>query len=198
MVQRRAARWVTGRYHNTSSVSDMLRSLDWRSLEQRRVDSRLTILYKIRNHLVAIDENSYLQRGTGRREYTRTTHAFLSFPGQSYNGTSFQVKSAWQRHSIPSRPKSRRSSTLDSIRPKHFFYLFAFLLLYFLLSFQYPTTLTHLFLYFYYHFPSRTPLVIILKLRAYQYTGKKQKQKRNCILIVCNMYMQAPTFKPVN
>ena len=64
MVQRRAARWVTGRYHNTSSVSDMLRSLDWRSLEQRRVDSRLTILYKIQNHLVAIDENSYLQRGT--------------------------------------------------------------------------------------------------------------------------------------
>ena len=69
MVQRRAARWVTGRYHNTSSVSDMLRGLDWRSLEQRRVDSRLTILYKIRNHLVAIDENLYLQRGTGRREY---------------------------------------------------------------------------------------------------------------------------------
>ena len=25
MVQRRAARWMTGRYHNTSSVSDMLR-----------------------------------------------------------------------------------------------------------------------------------------------------------------------------
>ena len=69
MVQRRAARWVTGRYHNTPSVCDMLRSLDWRSLEQRRVDSRLTIFYKIRNHLVAIDKNSYLQRGTGRREY---------------------------------------------------------------------------------------------------------------------------------
>ena len=33
MVQRRAERWVTGMYHNTSSVSDMLRSLDWRSLE---------------------------------------------------------------------------------------------------------------------------------------------------------------------
>ena len=51
-----------------SSVSDMLRSLDLRSLEQRRVDSRLTTLYKIRNHLVAIDEDRYLQRGTGRRE----------------------------------------------------------------------------------------------------------------------------------
>ena len=28
MVQRRAARWVTGIYHNTSSVTDMLHSLD--------------------------------------------------------------------------------------------------------------------------------------------------------------------------
>ena len=69
MVQRRAARWVTGRYHNTSSVSDMLRSLDWQSLEQRRVDSRLSMLFKIRHHLVAIDEESCLKRGTGRREH---------------------------------------------------------------------------------------------------------------------------------
>ena len=181
MVQRRAARWVTGRYHNTSSVSDMLRSLDWRSLEQRRVDSRLTILYKIRNHLVAIDENFYLQRGTGRREYqyrqlrADKDYTRFSFPGQSYSGTSFQVKSAWQSRSIPSRPKSRRSSTLDSIRPKHFFYLFAFLLLYFLLPFQFPTTLTHLFLYFYYHFPSRTPLVIILTIEGIPVYWQKQK-----------------------
>ncbi|MCG7878229.1 MAG: reverse transcriptase family protein [Candidatus Thiodiazotropha endolucinida] len=69
MVQRRAARWVTGRYHNTSHVTDMLHSLDWRTLEQRRVDSRLCMLYKIRNRLVAIEEEDYLQRGTGRREH---------------------------------------------------------------------------------------------------------------------------------
>ena len=68
-VQRRAARWVTGRYHTTHSVSNMLRSLDWKSLEQRRVDSKHTTLYKIRNRLVAIDEARYLQRGTGRREH---------------------------------------------------------------------------------------------------------------------------------
>ena len=47
MVQRRAARWVTGRHNNTSSVSDMLLSHGWRSLEQHRVDARLTMLYKI-------------------------------------------------------------------------------------------------------------------------------------------------------
>ena len=57
---------MTGRYHNTSSVSDML---DWRSLEQRRVDSRLSMLYKIRHHLVAIDEEFCLKRGAGRREH---------------------------------------------------------------------------------------------------------------------------------
>ena len=46
MVQRRAASWLTGRYHNTSSVSDRLRGLDWRSLEQWRVDSRLSMRFK--------------------------------------------------------------------------------------------------------------------------------------------------------
>ena len=53
-VQRRAARWVTGRYHNKSSVSDMIHYLGWRGLEQRRVDSRLCMLYKIRYDLVDI------------------------------------------------------------------------------------------------------------------------------------------------
>ena len=99
MVQRRAARWVTGRYHNTSSVSDMLRGLDWRSLEQRRVDSRLTILYKIRNHLVAIDENLYLQRGSGRREYQyRQLRA-----DEDYTSFSFFPRTVIQWNQLPSQ-----------------------------------------------------------------------------------------------
>ena len=69
MVQRQAARWVTGRYHNTSNVTDRLQSLDWRTREQRRVDSRHCMLYKIRNHLVAVEEEHYVQRGTGRRSH---------------------------------------------------------------------------------------------------------------------------------
>ena len=140
-----------------------------------------TILYKIRNHLVAIDKNFYLQRGTGRREYqyhqlrADTVYTcYPSSPGQSYSGTSFPVIFAWQSRSIPSRPRSRRSSTLDSIIPKQFFYLFVFLLLYFLLSFQFPTTLTHLFPYLYFHFPSRTPLVIILIIEGIPVYWQKQ------------------------
>ena len=56
VVEKRAARWVTRRYHNTSSVTDMLHSLHWRTVEQGRVDARLCMLYKICNHLVAIEE----------------------------------------------------------------------------------------------------------------------------------------------
>ena len=41
MVQRRAARYVTNRYHNTSSVSSMIEQLEWTTLEERRKHSRL-------------------------------------------------------------------------------------------------------------------------------------------------------------
>jgi hypothetical protein len=48
-VQRRAARFVCNRYHNTSSVSRMLDILGWQSLEERRKHARLSMLYKIDN-----------------------------------------------------------------------------------------------------------------------------------------------------
>ena len=50
-VQRRAARWVTRDYRYTSSVSAMLQDLN---LDQRRIDSRLVLLYKVTYDLVAI------------------------------------------------------------------------------------------------------------------------------------------------
>ena len=46
-VQRRAARWVTNDYSSYSSVTDMLSNLGWRSLENRRTDTRLAMFYKI-------------------------------------------------------------------------------------------------------------------------------------------------------
>jgi hypothetical protein len=55
MVQRRAARYVKNRYHNTSSVTEMLHQLQWTSLEARRRQARLVLLYKISNNLVKID-----------------------------------------------------------------------------------------------------------------------------------------------
>ena len=58
-VQRRAARWVTGRFHNTSSVTEMLNDLGRRDLAQRRVVGRLCMMYKITHGLVDISIGAY-------------------------------------------------------------------------------------------------------------------------------------------
>ena len=60
MVQRRAARYVTNRHRNMSSVSNMLQILNWRSLEDRRKDARMCMMYKIDREMVAISKESRL------------------------------------------------------------------------------------------------------------------------------------------
>ena len=71
MVQRRAARYTLNRYHNTSSVSEMLNQLGWTPLSVRREIQRLAMMYKIRNGLVAIDADKYL---TPVKRATRHAH----------------------------------------------------------------------------------------------------------------------------
>ena len=63
-VQRRAARWATRDYRYTSSVTAMLKDLNWRPLDQRRIDSRLVMMYKVTYDLVAIPASDYLVRNT--------------------------------------------------------------------------------------------------------------------------------------
>ena len=64
ILERRAANWVTCDYRYTSSVSAMLRDLNWRTLDQRRIDRRLVLLYKVTYDLVAIPASDYLIRNT--------------------------------------------------------------------------------------------------------------------------------------
>jgi hypothetical protein len=47
MVQRRTARYACNQYHNTSSITDMLQTLTWPTLQQRRLKTKLIMLYKI-------------------------------------------------------------------------------------------------------------------------------------------------------
>jgi hypothetical protein len=63
-VQRRAARYTTGRFHNTSSVTSMLDHLEWNSLETRRSIVKVTILYKITHNLIAINPDFYISSQT--------------------------------------------------------------------------------------------------------------------------------------
>jgi hypothetical protein len=60
MVQRRAARYLTNRQRNTSSVGDMLQHLEWRSLEDRRKDARLVMMYKISHDKAAVSKSDRL------------------------------------------------------------------------------------------------------------------------------------------
>lgn len=64
MVQRRAARFVTGRYHNKSSVSNMINDLNWKSLQSRRRDARLLMFFKMEHSLVDINFKHQLQSQT--------------------------------------------------------------------------------------------------------------------------------------
>ena len=61
MVQRRAARWTTNNFSCQASVIDMLNTLGWRSLKNRRSDARLCLFYKIIHGLVAVPLPPYVQ-----------------------------------------------------------------------------------------------------------------------------------------
>ena len=56
MIQHRVARWTSNNYSPYASLTEMLQSLGWRSLEQRSSDS---LFYKIIYGLVAIDMPPY-------------------------------------------------------------------------------------------------------------------------------------------
>ena len=79
-VQRRAARYATNRYRNTSSVSDMLDQLGWETLETRRTKQQLAMFYKIVSDQVDIHADSFLTQSLTqtRKKHQRTYRPFTS------------------------------------------------------------------------------------------------------------------------
>ena len=59
-VQRRAARFSCNRFHNTSSVTEMMTDLKWYPLEIRRFLYRLGFFYKIIHEIVAVPTHNLL------------------------------------------------------------------------------------------------------------------------------------------
>ena len=53
-VQHRAAHWTTSSYNYSSSVTAMVDSLGWRTLDQRQAEACLCFFYKIVYGLVAV------------------------------------------------------------------------------------------------------------------------------------------------
>ena len=100
-VQRRAARYVHNDFKDrtTGCVTKMLKDLNWDSLEERRRQSRLGMLFKIQNGLVDLDKETYMTEGDSRTRgarklyQERTTHKVL------YN--SFFPRTVRQWNSLP-------------------------------------------------------------------------------------------------
>lgn len=98
MVQRRAARYVCNNYHNTSSVTSMLNELQWPSLSERRLKTRLIMFYKVIHGLIAIpslvltyhqilEQENYILKHFGKYPPLKTATNGHSFRKQSFNGT---------------------------------------------------------------------------------------------------------------
>ena len=100
MIQRKAARFVTRRNRNTSSVTDMLNHLEWETHEIRRPKLQLTELFKMLHGLIDIPPSDYLTPTSSRtrkfhshkyRQYSTSTDCFKNsfFPGQYQFGTDY-------------------------------------------------------------------------------------------------------------
>ena len=188
MVQRRAARWVTGRYHNTSSVSDMLRSLDWRSLEQRRVDSRLSMLFKIRHHLVAIDEESWKKRTSIPPVESRQrlyTLLFLFQDSNTVEPTSMSyLPGRVARHLQDSGREDRALKTQLIQRLSSISLCFSIFSIFSSFCLSQFSLFQLIFFILLLYFQSRTPLVEILKaegIPVYRQSKKKKKKRLDTI-----------------
>ena len=65
-VQRRAARFLKGDYRTTSSTSKMISDLGWQTLESRRKQAKLQMMYRVVNGLIDIRPDNYLRPATSR------------------------------------------------------------------------------------------------------------------------------------
>ena len=113
-VQRRAARYVLHRHGNRWSVSDMLDKLDWKTLQQRRKESRLNLMFKIDQHLVKIDNDKRLTKPT---RYTRgASEQTYQIPrsNNDYRKESFFPRTIREWNQLP--PDILSSGTLDRFK----------------------------------------------------------------------------------
>jgi len=85
-VQRRAARFVTGDYGRQSSVTSMLTSLKWTSLQERRRHVRLTMMHKVLHQTVAVPKDPLLKLSSQR---TRSNH-YLKLDHLAANTTMYK------------------------------------------------------------------------------------------------------------
>ena len=113
-VQRRAARFVTGRYRRRSSVEDMLNTLEWPDLAARREHARLLMFYKIHYKLVATPMPLTLKGHPEPTRYENTLAYRIPTVPQNYYSESFFLRTAEAWNYLPEA--TVRAGTLDAYK----------------------------------------------------------------------------------
>ena len=108
MVQRRAARYVLNRYHNTSHVTEMLEGLKWPTLEERRKNYRLTMMYKISNNLVATSGRGHINLISSKSRHHNSC-AYEIHSGPAYYTNSFYQRTIREWNKLPDTTVKARS-----------------------------------------------------------------------------------------
>jgi hypothetical protein len=109
-VQRRAARYVTGRHRNRSSVNTMLEDLKWKSLQtRRRKEARMIMMYKIINNMVTINSKTHFTKPTRKSRHVQN-HSY-AIPSAT-NSSSTPSKTGTTYHQILQLPSHLSRSKL--------------------------------------------------------------------------------------
>ena len=95
------ARFVKHRYHNRSSVTDLLEDLKWKSLETRRKESRLTKMYKIVNQQVAIDPDKHLMKPQKQSRSANTNSYVVPYASTTSSQQSFFPRTIRDWNQLP-------------------------------------------------------------------------------------------------
>ena len=98
-VQRRACRFVCGRYRRTESVTEMMGQTKWPTLEERRCRQKATIFFKGQREEIAIPINTTRENPRKKNVYTQPpsridAHRTSFFPSgiKLWNGLPNNIK----------------------------------------------------------------------------------------------------------
>ena len=100
-VQRAAARYVCNNYDYTCSVTQMFSNLNWHTLEHRRMQNSVLLLYKIQHHIVSVDHHHLVS--------TRNFNFLIPQSRTQYHINSFFPRSIRYWNSLPTYVQSSPS-----------------------------------------------------------------------------------------
>jgi hypothetical protein len=117
MVQRRAARFVTGQYNRYQSVTSMLQELKWTSLQQRRQEQRLVNLYKCVNNINALQTPPYVVRPT--RGQNSNSFIPISCNNDSYKYSYFPM-TLLEWNNLPEGRQPENCGDIQDLTPQFY------------------------------------------------------------------------------